>query len=153
SAGALCFLVRAAGYVGQRDEFLVRERVAEVAHDFELSARSELHGRVVDFETGDPVAGANVRLGIDVMLTDESGFFSSSSTAALDRATDRWPTYALQVQAAGHASLFIEMEGLVPPVVARLPRGARITGTIHDAGGRPVAGMRVALQNAWDFSE
>lgn len=148
----LRFFVRAAGYLGERPEFFVRERVGELVRDFELGARDELHGRVLDLETGAPLAGASVHLCVDVLRTDAGGFFSSASTAALDRAADPQYRHHLEIRAQGYATWLVALAELESPVVARLPRGARIAGTVRGPDGEPVPRAKVRLEN-WSFAD
>jgi hypothetical protein len=58
-----------------QEEVLILRRAARVQRRTEVEYREHLRGRVVDSRTGEPLAGALVRLGARGAYTDSRGFF------------------------------------------------------------------------------
>lgn len=145
----LRFLVRAPGYDGEWIDFVLRDPVPTTARDFELTPRTEIEGQVVDMQSGAPIAGARIQIGLDVMTSDESGRFSTASSGSADPAENR--IMNLEVLATGYPCLWVPLEGLESPVLLRLPRCASLTGRILDGAGRPVSEANLTLGNLWAF--
>lgn len=112
--------------------------VAPREHDFVLRRGLELTGRVVDFETGEGLAGAEV----DGFPADESGSF-------VVRVLPEQGFVELSVRADGYCRLWAR---IAQAEVERhesfrfpLARGVALEGTVRDAASRPLAGIEVQV--------
>ncbi|HTL39003.1 MAG TPA: TonB-dependent receptor [Kofleriaceae bacterium] len=82
------------------------------------SADSEIHGHVVDDETGLPIAGASILVGDQAAVTDDAGDFTVTGEGTLT------------ITAAGYASVTV---GAKPGVTVRL---AKKTGEVIEISGK-----------------
>ena len=107
-------------------------------HDFVLRRGLELTGRVVDFETGAGLSGADV----DGIPADESGNFTA-------RVLPTQGFVELAVRADGRCRLWARIPSAEverrEPLRFPLVRGTTLEGTVRDAEGRPVTGVEVSV--------
>ncbi|MGA0058420.1 MAG: MSCRAMM family protein, partial [Planctomycetota bacterium] len=151
--GEITFGAEAKGYVPATEK--VEVRVAERRDDVVvvLARGASIAGTVID-DRGLPVAGAKV--GVERMReiapglqfssvdeesqveTDENGYFLVSGVEG--------PKVSLIARAAGHAQKTLgEIELGDGSVLFRLDRLGRITGSLLDTEGQPIAGSRISL--------
>jgi|GEM_PF-1469479 len=143
-----------AGSVGPESELLPADgTLPEVAP---ASPGRVVEGRVVDADTGAPVARALVTFlapaaaagvaGVRAR-SDESGHFSAAGVprgAAWLAAADGYATARGSLR--GERAITVESGVAVERMgVLRLARGARIAGTVRDAAGAPVPGARLLV--------
>lgn len=104
-----------------------------------LRSGAVVWGRI-STQTGEAVAGARVRTGLPLALTDAEGFYRLSGVADGERQVEvRHPSYrrlarTLRVDPGGEHRLDFE-----------LPAGVAVEGRVVDAAGNPVAGADVQL--------
>lgn len=106
---------------------------------FELSRGSELRGRITT-EDDEPVAEARILAGAHVANSDSDGFYRMTG---LPRGPARFelthPAYPSQLEE-------ITIEAGTNRLDVTLPSGVPVRGRVVDAGGSPVAGVRVTLE-------
>lgn len=123
-------------------EMLVPRRTERVERDLRLRRGVRLVGRVVDFVTGAPIANAQLRhVRHEPVELGPDGAFDVPVLAG-DVFLEAW--------ADGWCRLNVELTtdelARSGPLVLRLPRGAFVEGVVHDAEGRPVAGVDVEVR-------
>ncbi len=105
-----------------------------------LSRGRTVEGRVVRASDGGPIVGARVRCGeLAPAISDAAGVFRLVGAPARGTVT---------VDADGFATQQVKLDACAE---VRLDRVGTVTGTLHDATGAPIDGVRVSLVN-WDRS-
>ncbi len=143
-AGHYALLLAAPGYRAQQLQVELdagrRRQVADVT----LEPAPELSGQVVDFETGEPVEGARLRVldppGVGAAVTDADGTFYL--TAALD------DLIQVEITASGYASrrVAIPPTAVDEPIELTLSRGGHLLVRVWDESEEaPCRGCRVQV--------
>lgn len=131
--------------------FAVALEGSEAKNDFELERGYELRGRILDSESGVPIAGARI-------ATRSKAQEATTSDAAGNFALRVLPEQAigrvnLEAQAEGFCKLRFDVRSADAPraLELKLFRPAFIEGVVVDARGEPLAGAEVSVReyNNW----
>ncbi len=114
-------------------------------HDIVLPAATSFRGRVVDVATGDPVAGARLKVVHEFAETGADGTFRFAAPDGKAR---------VQIHKRGFSSVSVKADTSVAPGgdfgAIPLVRSCRVEGRVVDAEDRPLAGATIRVQ--WDDS-
>jgi hypothetical protein len=120
-----------------------------------------VRGRAID-ERGAPVAGAHAVLVFDRGLSRDVAFGAAWPSPSLTARTDHDGRFEFDAVPAGEHPLRVfggvRGVGHTPvsapddAVVVQLRPGARVAGTVRDAGGQGIPGARLEALAAWDAS-
>lgn len=136
--GQVTLEVEAEGYPRTWREIWLEERVSASEQDVLLTRGRLVVGRVEDWETGVPLAGASV----GGLTTDENGVFRG--LLALVPGTE---AAGVTATAEGYAEVSGRLDlAAGGPFVIRLPRLAKVVCWIDGPGEGPASGVRVRLE-------
>lgn len=136
---------RATGLAARPVVGIVLESDDAVEVPLRLEPAVSLEGRVVDFDTGRPVSGA------DVLATEDEASLTSTTTQTDARghyrlADLRAVPHRLTVQAEGYISLATPPQvPEVAPAIHRLVAAATLVGRVVDTQGVPVSGIPLEI--------
>ncbi len=118
--------------------------------------------RVVDAQTGQPIAGAGVATGYSRNVSFPAGrppllHTDANGTLVIPGGRD-WGGFGVGVFASGYAPLGVcenafvgKPKPVIPPeYTVKLERGEIIGGTLRDADGQPLSGVHVAIKGICD---
>ncbi len=138
------FLIRADGYPTHISDLDLSKSSDPIEHDFLLQPGIRIEGEVVDFTTGNPIAGAVVSSGADDFEADALGRFLGC--VLLSESEDK---LSLRASAEGYCILdasvpreHIETES----IQLRLFEGAYVEGFVRDETGEPVPGVTISAR-------
>jgi hypothetical protein len=137
------------------DPFDVKDQKA-VEHNFALFPRTEIYGKVVRDDTGDPIPGAKVLAGEDGIPIPAIRMFGTGSAAILDAVADANGAYRLKRIARGRQYLMVELTGYEVYTATfdvtgsepyqheiRLKAAAGLTGQVLDNANNPIEGVSI----------
>ncbi len=152
-AGSYAVTVQCAGYQPAAGKTL---QAGTEGNDFTLTANPWITGRVVDDETGAPVAdfavyGSRNRFAGLIPRNQKRRFSNPEGTFELRELPPG--VYWIMAEAPGYAggrtpdSVTLSAAGSVSDVEIRLVRGATVTGRVVDRAGAGVAGAEVEIES------
>jgi peroxiredoxin/5-hydroxyisourate hydrolase-like protein (transthyretin family) len=109
---------------------------------------NEMHFRVLDADTGKPVAGVKVRSWVNTpLVTDDNGW----CTFAMPQPKSGKFAYRISIAKEGYVPKYVvwstaqndTLTNIPPEYTMNMDRGAAIGGTVKNNSGEPVAGARV----------
>src|SRR6185436_8035140 len=134
------------------DKFDTKESVA-VEKNYVLVPRTEIFGKVLADESGEPIVGAKVQAGEGGIPPTAIGFFGAGSATIFESVTDANGAYRLKKIPRGKQSLYVRYPGYTDYVAnfevraaepfaheIRLKRSASILGQIVDSANNPLEG-------------
>lgn len=141
---SLTLTVGADGFATRELAFsLSPEDTEPIEHEIHLPRGVRVSGRVTDFTSGAPIAGARVGLHVGAFVTDAEGRFDVHVEPDAPGAE-----LAFEVHAFDHVSLIVRgsIAELTSELELRLPGLAWIEGEVRDDAGQPVDGAQVIYQ-------
>jgi hypothetical protein len=139
--------IGAEGFATRRLAYSLAPEEAHEMHEHEihLPRGVRMFGRITDFTSGQPLAGARVVPASVALVTDANGRFDGHLQPLRGGAE-----FAFDIQADDHISLTVRgsVAELTSELELSLPGLAWIGGEVRDEFGEPVAGARVLYQPA-----
>jgi hypothetical protein len=127
-----------------------------IEKNYVLQPRTEIYGRVVADETGDPIIGAKVQAGERGLPVDALAFFPAGTASVLESVTDANGNYRLKKIQRGKQYVYLHYPGYDPYVASfevkgsephqheiRLKRSASLSGQVVDSASNPIEGVNL----------
>jgi hypothetical protein len=137
------------------DRFEAKD-VPSIEKEYSLLPRTEIFGKVVADETGEPIPGVKVQAGDRGIPINVIGLFGANSAAIIESVTDASGNYRLKRIQRGKQSLYIRYPGYDDYSASfevhssdpyehqiRLKRAASLSGQVLDNANNPIEGVSI----------